>query len=53
MFYVHHIETISHERLKFSGKGKYAKRIRFLEENEIIDEDIKWLISKVEKNAPF
>ncbi len=53
MLYVHHLENIKHERLKFSGSGKHAKRIRFTDTNEIIAEDIKWLLSQVETNAPF
>lgn len=53
MLYVHHIETIKHERLKFSGKGKHAKRIKFDSVDDIIEEDIKWLLSKVNENAPY
>ena len=53
MLYVHHVESIKHERLKFSGSGKHAKRIRFTNISEIIDEDIRWLLSQVETNAPF
>ena len=53
MFYVHHIETIAHERLKFSGKGKHAKRIQFHELHEILEDDMNWLLSQVDKNAPF
>ncbi len=47
MFYVHHVDKINHERLKFSGKGKHAKRIKFDNVQEIIEEDIHWLLSKV------
>lgn len=53
MLYVHHVESIEHERLKFSGSGKHAKRIRFTNSNEIIDGDINWLLSQVGANAPF
>lgn len=53
MFYVHHIDKINHERLKFSGKGKHAKRVVFNDIQEIIEGDIKWLLSKVDENAPF
>lgn len=53
MLYVHHIDTISHERLKFSGKGKHAKRIKFYNPDEIMEDDIRWLLSKVNENAPF
>ena len=53
MLYIHHIETIEHDRLKFSGKGKHAKRIKFARENEIIAEDIYWLFSKIEENLPL
>lgn len=53
MFYVHHLDNIDHERLRFSGKGKHAKRIKFNNIDEIIEEDIKWLLAKVNENAPF
>ncbi|MEM9362568.1 MAG: hypothetical protein AAGA43_08035 [Bacteroidota bacterium] len=53
MLYVHHIESITHDRLKFSGKGKHAKRIKFANEREIIKEDIEWLFSQVNQNAPY
>lgn len=53
MLYVHHIEKLDHERLKFSGKGKNAKRIKFHDVSEILEEDIIWLLSKVSENAPF
>tara|TARA_B100001063_G_C16776602_1_gene566017 strand:- start:6133 stop:6555 length:423 start_codon:yes stop_codon:yes gene_type:complete len=53
MLYVHHLAQINHPRLKFSGKGKHAKRIKFNELDEIIEEDIKWLLGQVEENAPF
>ena len=52
-FYVHHVDEIEHERLKFSGKGKHAKRIKFNEVQDIEEEDIHWLLSKVIENAPF
>lgn len=53
MLYVHHIDKIDHERLKFSGKGKHAKRIKFNHIDEILEDDIKWLLSKVNNNAPY
>ncbi|WP_299211547.1 hypothetical protein [uncultured Aquimarina sp.] len=53
MLYVHHIEEINHERLTFSGKGKHAKRIKFSDIKEIKEDDIKWLLSKINENAPF
>ncbi len=53
MLYVHHVDEVNHERLKFSGKGKHAKRIKFIDINDIIVDDIKWLLSKVNENAPF
>jgi homoserine kinase len=53
MLFVHHVDEINHERLKFSGKGKHAKRIKFNAIDDIIEEDIKWLLSKVNENAPF
>jgi hypothetical protein len=51
MLYVHHVEEIDHERLKFSGKGKNAKRIKFHSPEEVIEEDIKWLLSLVDEAA--
>ncbi len=53
MLYVHHIDEINHERLKFSGKGKHAKRIKFNDVGEMIEDDIKWVLSKVNENAPY
>jgi hypothetical protein len=53
MLYVHHIDEINHKRLKFSGKGKHARRIKFNDINEIIEDDIRWLMSKVNENAPY
>ena len=53
MLYVHHINEINHERLKFSGKGKHAKRVKFQTLEEIKEADIEWLLSIVDNNAPF
>ncbi|GMN06334.1 hypothetical protein MTsPCn5_17230 [Croceitalea sp. MTPC5] len=53
MLYVHHIDSISHERLKFSGSGKHAKRIKFSDASQILADDIIWLFQLVEKNAPY
>ncbi|WP_435625347.1 hypothetical protein [Flagellimonas sp.] len=53
MLYVHHVDSISHDRLKFSGSGKHAKRIKFVDIGEILPEDIKWLLSKVQDNSPY
>jgi len=53
LLYVHHLDKIEHERLKFSGKGKHAKQVRFESIEAIIDEDIKWLLNRVEEKAPF
>ena len=53
MFYVHHLDSIDHERLKFTGKGKHAKRIGFNHESEILVEDILWLLDLVNEKAPF
>ncbi len=53
MLYVHHVNQINHDRLKFSGKGKHAKRIKFTDINDINVDDIKWLLSQVNENAPF
>jgi len=53
ILYVHHIDKIDHERLKFIGKGKHAKQIKFNGINEILEDDINWILSKVNENAPF
>jgi homoserine kinase len=53
MLYVHHVDEINHERLKFSGKGKHARRIKFGSMDEIIEDDIRWLLSKVNENTPY
>ncbi|WP_299223064.1 hypothetical protein [uncultured Psychroserpens sp.] len=53
MLYVHYVDNINHERLKFSGKGKYAKRIKFKSVNEVIENDVKSLLQRVNKSAPF
>lgn len=53
LLYVHHAENINHERIKFSGKGKHAKRIKFSDQKEINEADILWLFGKVEENAPY
>lgn len=53
MLYVHHVDSISHDRLKFSGSGKHAKRIKFSDVKEIINDDIAWLLSLAKKNSPY
>ena len=53
MLYVHHLKELHHERLKFSGKGKHAKRIKFSNIEEIVEEDIWWLLSEVDRNVPY
>ena len=53
MLYVHHVESLNHHTLKFSGKGKHAKRIKFYDIDEIVEDDILWLLSKVQENAPY
>jgi hypothetical protein len=53
MLYVHHIDVINHERLTFSGKGKHAKRLKFVNEADILQEDIKWLLAQVDQKAPY
>ena len=53
LLYVHHIQQLSHERLRFSGKGKHAKRITFSDEKEMLHADIVWLLSLVNTNAPY
>ena len=53
MLYVHHVESINHDRLQFSGKGKHAKRIKFSNVQDIIKEDIEWLFCQVNQNSPY
>ncbi|WP_299333387.1 hypothetical protein [uncultured Psychroserpens sp.] len=53
MLYVHHVDSISHERLKFSGKGKHAKRIKFENASDVMEGDITWLLKQVNENAPY
>lgn len=53
MLYVHHVAQIEHERLKFSGKGRHAKRIKFNALEEIVEADVRWLLDKVEDGAPY
>jgi len=53
MLYIHHVDEVNHERLKFSGKGKHAKRVKFETVEDIREDDIRWLLSKVNENAPF
>ena len=53
MLYVHHVDKIDHPTLKFSGKGKHAKRIKFNSVDEVVEDDIMWLLSEVNDNAPF
>ncbi|MBV7268983.1 DUF1801 domain-containing protein [Winogradskyella luteola] len=53
MLYVHHIDSIVHQRLKFSGKGKHAKRIKFESADDVKEDEIRWLLKQVEENTPF
>lgn len=53
LLYVHHLDKIEHERLKFTGKGKHAKQVRFESPEVIIVEDIEWLLNRVEERVPF
>ena len=53
MLYVHHLLEISHERLKLGGKGKHSRQIKFNREEEINEEDIKWLFGLIDEKAPF
>ena len=53
MLYVHHVNGIEHERIKFSGKGKHAQRIKFNTVSEVNESDIRWLVTKADENAPF
>jgi len=53
ILYVHHVKDIDHKRLKFTGKGKHAKQVRFNSVEDVNEEDIRWLLDRVEKRAPF
>ena len=53
MLFVHHVNDLKQDRILFSGKGKHAQRVKFTDINEINEEDIRWLLSKVNENAPF
>ncbi|MEM9076433.1 MAG: hypothetical protein AAGC43_05300 [Bacteroidota bacterium] len=53
MLYVHHVDSITHNRLKFTGKGKHAKRIKFSSERDIVKEDVEWLFSLVNQNSSY
>lgn len=53
MLYVHYVDEIDHPRLKFSGKGKHAKRVNFQSVEEILEEDVRWLLTIADENAPF
>ncbi|TSE09171.1 hypothetical protein [Aquimarina algiphila] len=53
MLYIHHMVKLKHDRLKYSEKGKHAKHIKFNNIEDIIEDDIQWLLSKVNENAPF
>lgn len=52
ILYVHNVNSINHERLKFSGKGKHAKRIKFEKATDVLEKDINWLLKQVNENAP-
>lgn len=51
LFYVHHLKVLNHDRLKFEGKGKHAKQIRFHSVKDVHDTDIVWLLREIEKHA--
>ena len=53
MLYVRHLDELNRDRLKFSGKGKHAKRIKFNSTEDIMEEYIKWSLSKANENALF
>lgn len=53
MLYVHHVPSINHDRLKFTGKGKHAKRIKFEKATHVLETDITWLLKQVNDNEPF
>jgi len=51
LLYVHHLDKIEHERLKFSGKGKHAKQVRFESTKGVIEEDVVWLLERVKEKV--
>ena len=53
IFYVHHLKSIDHPRLTFTGKGKHAKQIRFQSADQVLPTDIQWLLERVEQAAPY
>ncbi len=53
LLYVHHIDSLTHDRLKFTGKGKNAKSIRFHDQKDVLRDDILWLLREIKEAAPF
>ena len=51
LLYIHHIADLDHPRLKLEGKGKRARHIKFGSVKEIQDEDVRWVLTEVEKRA--
>ncbi len=51
LLYVHHIADLDHPRLKLEGEGKRARHIKFRSVDDILDEDVRWVLSEVEKRA--
>jgi len=51
LLYIHHIAELDHPRLKLEGKGKRARHIKFRSVNDILDDDVRWVLTEVEKRA--
>jgi hypothetical protein len=51
LLYVHHIADLKHPRLKLEGEGKRARHIKFHSIKDIKDEDVRFVLSEVEKRA--
>ena len=52
LLYVHHIKNFKHPRMKLEGRGKHAKHIRFQSMDDVREEDVRWVLSEVEKLLP-
>lgn len=53
LLYVHHVNQEDSPVIKFSGKGKHARTIRYNNLEEIDQNALKVLLNKVDTNAPL
>jgi len=51
LLYVHHLKKLDHPRLKLEGKGKHAKHIRFKTMTKAFEDDVRWVLSEVDKRV--